>query len=79
MQTQHQAQVQLDVRRVTLDIRRQITAEAAAGIWTAQEAREKILALAESENQPGPSKRQKIVREPSPDWDSDFDDSAEEL
>lgn len=63
LQSQRQAQV-------IIEMRKQITAEAVAGIWSAEEARKKIVALLE-EDQPPPSKRQKVVRIPSPDWDSD--------
>ena len=64
--------------QVAIDMRMQITAEAVAGIWTAEEARAKIMALAGDDHPPAP-KRHKSARTPSPDWDSDFDASEEEI
>ena len=40
--------------QVAIDMRRQITAEAVAGIWTAEEARAKIMALAGDDHPPPP-------------------------
>ena len=62
-------------------MRKQITEEAKAGIWTPDQARKRLLALErdQKENQQS-TKRQKTVRSPSPNWDSELietDDSDE--
>ncbi len=65
--------------QLLLDLRKQITAEARAGIWTPAQAREKLLQIETAQENPLPLKRQKTVRSPSPDWPSELDSSEEEL
>ncbi|KJA17248.1 hypothetical protein HYPSUDRAFT_146730, partial [Hypholoma sublateritium FD-334 SS-4] len=65
--------------QLLLDLHKQITAEARAGIWTPAQAREKLLQIETAQENPLPLKRQKTVRSPSPDWPSELDSSEEEL
>ena len=62
--------------QIFIEMRKQITEEAKAGIWTSDQARKRLLALErdQKENQ-HPTKRQKTVHSPSPDWDSDLIDT----
>ncbi|KAH9971582.1 hypothetical protein BGW80DRAFT_1460533 [Lactifluus volemus] len=56
-------------RRINLELRKQITDELKIGLWTREQAQEKISAL-ENDDSPHSAKRQRrAVREPSPDWD----------
>jgi hypothetical protein len=55
-------------RRINLELHKQIIDEVKIGLWTIEQAQEKIKML-ENVDSPHPSKHQKqAVREPSPDW-----------
>ena len=55
--------------RTNLELRKQIIDEVKIGLWTIEEAQEKIKAI-ENDGSPRPAKRQKrVVREFSPDWE----------
>lgn len=56
-------------RRINLELRKQIIDEVKIGLWTIEQAQEKIGAL-ENDDSPRPTKRQKwAVRESSPEWE----------
>ncbi|KAF8156109.1 hypothetical protein B0H34DRAFT_622978, partial [Crassisporium funariophilum] len=62
------AQKEQTQSRINLELCKQITDELKCGLWTVKQAQEKIAAL-KNNNNPRPAKRQRLSREPSPDWD----------
>jgi hypothetical protein len=56
-------------RRINFGLRKQIIDEVKMGVWTVEQAQEKIKML-ENDDSPRPAQRQKqAVREFSPDWE----------
>jgi hypothetical protein len=55
--------------RINLELHKQIIDEVKIGLWTVEQAQEKIKAI-ENDGSPRPAKRcKKVVREFSPDWE----------